>query len=196
MTVRLLAAVLVVAPLAARADDKNAIDNPYKNVKVGDFATYKISTKAAGLDIGGTLTQTVTAKTEKEATVKASGKINFMGMDVAIPEQEQKIDLTKPFDPTQVGGGGGALPQGADFKVEKLKDGKEKLKVADKEYETTWVTYKMKGKAMGQEIDADGKVWIAKDVPMGMVKMEMNMTAAGQKIAVTMELSETGSKKQ
>ena len=54
------------------------------------------------------------AKTEKEATMKASGKISLAGMEVAIPEQESKVDLTKPFDPTQFGGGAGGLPPGVE----------------------------------------------------------------------------------
>jgi hypothetical protein len=112
-----------------------------------------------------------------------------------IPATEQKIDLTKPFDPTKVGGGGG-LPPGTDAKIEKLKDGKEKIKIAGKEYDATWTTYKMKAKAAGQEIDADLKVWMAKDIPMGMAKMEMKASFAGQEMNMTMELTESGNKKQ
>lgn len=192
MTLRLLAAALVVAaaPLAARAADD---EHPYKSVKVGDFVTYKLSMKVAGMDATGTLTQTVTAKTDKEATVKAAGKFNILGMDIDIPASENKIDLTKPFDPTQVNGG--ALPAGTDVKVEKLKEGKEKVKIGDKEYEAAWTTYKVKGKAMNQELDSEMKTWMAKNVPMGLVKMEMTATAAGQKITMTMEMSETGNKK-
>jgi hypothetical protein len=191
MTLRLLAAAAAIclAPLAARAADD---DNPYKNAKVGDYATYKVNTKVAGNNVGGTVTQTVTAKSEKEATVKATGKFNVMGMDIDIPATEQKIDLTKPYDPTKVGAG---LPAGTDIKVEKGKEGKEKLKIGGKEYETTWTTYTVKGKAMGQDVDAEMKAWMSKDVSMGMVKMEMTASAAGQKIEMTMELTETGNKK-
>ena len=100
----MLAAVLAVAlaPVAARAADD---DNPYKNAKVGDYATYKMTTKVAGFDVAGTMTQTVTAKNDKEATVKVTGP-DVNGMD--LPAQEQTIDLTKPFDPTKASG----LPAG------------------------------------------------------------------------------------
>jgi hypothetical protein len=195
MSLRLLAAAAAVclAPLAARAADD---EHPYKNVKVGDFATYKMDTKvpALNLTIGGSMTQTVTAKDDKEATVKGSGKVSFNGKDMEIPGTEQKIDLTKPFDPTKIGGG--PLGAGIEGKVEKLKDGKEKIKVAGKEYEATWTTYKMKAKAMGQDIEADLKVWMAKDIPMGMAKLEMTAKAAGQDMVMTLELTETGNKKQ
>ena len=191
MSPRLLAAAFAVclAPLAAAAQD----ENPYKNAKVGDFATYKMETKVAGFTVAGTMTQTVTAKNDKEATVKGSGKISLNGKDMDIPATEQKIDLTKPYDPTKLGGGGG-LPPGTEAKLDKLKDGKEKIKVAGKEYETTWTTYKMKAKAGGMDIDADLKVWMSKDIPMGMAKMEMKAEFAGQAMNMTMELTETGNK--
>ena len=192
MTVRLLAATLVIccAPLAARAADED--NNPYKNAKVGDYATYDMSTKLAGFAIKGTVTQTVTAKSDKEATVKVTGKIDFNGKEMDIPAQEQKIDLTKPYDPTKVGN----LPGGADAKVEKGKEGKEKIKVNGKEYDATWTSYKVKAKAMGQEIDADVKVWTAKAVPGGMIKMTMTAAIAGQDMEMTMELKDTGNKKE
>jgi hypothetical protein len=193
MSLRLFAAATAVclAPLAARAADD---ENPYKNAKVGDFATYKMETKVAGFTVAGNMTQKVTAKNDKEATVEGSGKISLNGKDMDIPATKQTIDLTKPYDPTKVGGGGG-LPPGTDAKIEKLKDGKEKIKVGGKEYECTWTTYKMKAKAAGQEIDADLKVWMSKDIPLGMAKMEMKADFAGQAMNMTMELTESGNKK-
>lgn len=188
MTSRLLAAALTVGILSSvtyAADD----ENPYKNAKVGDYATYKLTMKVAGKDVTGTVTQTVTARSDKEVTVKVTGKI----ADTDIPTQEQKIDLTKPFNPGQAGPGG--LPPGVDLKVEKLKEGKEKIKVGGKEYESNWTTYKVKGKAMGIDIDMDSKVWVAKDVPMGVAKMDMTTSVAGMTIEMSMELTETGKKK-
>jgi hypothetical protein len=194
MTVRLLAAALAVccAPLAARAADE---DNPYKNAKVGDYATYKMNMKVATFAIAGTTTQSVTAKSDKEATVKTTGSFEIMGMKQDIPEQTQTIDLTKPFDPTKVGGGGG-LPPGTDVKVEKGKEGKEKVKVGGKEYECTWTAYTVKGKANGQEITADVKAWMSKDLPLGMVKMEMTADIAKMKMEMTMELEKAGNNKK
>src|SRR5262245_18327158 len=188
MRVRLFAVVLAIAlaPLAARSADD---ENPYKNVKVGDYATYKLTTKVAGFDVAGTITQSITEKTDKIAKVKIVTTIN--GMEVPLPEQT--VDLTKPYDPTK---GGGAFPGGGDATAEKVKDGKEKIKVGGKEYDTTWTTYKVKVKAMGQDIAGDMKVWMAKDVPMGVVKIETTMDVMKMKIEMTMELSETGNKKQ
>lgn len=187
MKTRLLAALLALtaAPFAARAADP---EHPYKNSKVGDFVTYKMSMNVAGMDLTGTVTSTVTAKSDKEVTVKASG--NVAGQN--IPETEQKIDLTKPFDPTKLGGAGAA---GKDAKVEKLKDGKEKVKVGDKTYDATWTTYKMKTKAQMQEVEADLKVWTAKDVPGGMVKMETTSKVGPIEMKMTMELEKSGNDK-
>jgi len=169
----------------ARAADE---ENPYKKAKEGDYATYKMTTKLAmGLNLEGTITQTVVAKTDKEVEIEVSGKV--MGMD--IPVQKQKIDITKPFDPTKAGAN---VPAGAQVNVEKLKEGKEKLKVGTKEYETKWETYKMKMKAGGMDIEADMKVWQTPDLTIPMVKMEMNMEVSGQKMEMQMEMTESGNK--
>jgi hypothetical protein len=186
MKLHLLASafVLVLAPLASRAADE---ENPYKNAKVGDFAKYKLTVSVAGQNVEGDLTQTVTAKSDKEVTLKVTGKVN--GMDV--PAQDQKIDLTKPFDPTKLG----QQPGGSDMKVEKGKEGTEKIKLNDKEYETKWTNYKVTGKANGLEIDSDMKVWLSKDLPGVLAKMESTMSVAGMKMVMKMELTETGNKK-
>ena len=190
MTYRVLAAVLALsaAAVTVRAADD---DNPYKSAKVGDFATYTMTTKVAGFAVNGTLTHSVTAKTDKEATVKMTGTVEFGGNKMDIPAQEQKIDLTKPYDPTKAAN----LPAGTDAKVEKVKEGKEKIKVGGKEYETTWTTYTVKAKVGDKDVDADVKSWMAKDVPTGMVKMTMSADIGGQKMEMTMELKESGNKK-
>lgn len=181
---RVLAALFaLLAPVAVTAADD---DNPYKNTKVGDYATYKMDLKFGDLAIPGTMTATVTAKTEKEATITVTGKINNMD----IPPQEQKIDLTKPYDPTKFAN----LPGGGEAKVEKLKDGKEKVKAGGKEYDAEWTTYKVAAKAQGADIAANIKVWMAKEVTLGMLKMEMTAELAGQKLALTMNVTETGNK--
>jgi hypothetical protein len=186
MFLRLFGVVLLAgaAPVVARAADE---ENPYKNVKVGDYAVYKMTTKVAGFDVAGTMTQSVVEKSDKEAKIKVVANIN--GMD--LPAQEQVIDLTKPYDRTKVGG----LPGGGEAKVEKGKEGKEKIKVGNKEYEATWTSYKVKANAMGQDISADVKTWMSKDVPMGMVKMQLTMDVMNMKVEMTMELTESGNKK-
>ncbi len=186
---RLLAPVLVVVcavPLWA------ADDNPYKNARVGDYATFKIKTEVAGLSMTGEMTQTVTKRTDKEATVQISGYITFMGNKQQIPPQEQKIDITQPYDPTKAPG---QLPPGTEMKVEKGKEGKEKLMLGQKTYTCTWTEYKASTTINGMEFSFDVKVWMSQDVPMGMVKMQMTGMPGGQKMTMSMELEETGNRK-
>jgi hypothetical protein len=186
MIVRLVAAALAVTlgALAVRAQD-----HPYKNVKVDDYATYKINVTVGTLNLQGLTTQTILSKNDKEAKVKVVA--NFSGMDT--PPQEQLIDLTKPYDPTKVG----PLGAGTEAKIEKLKDSKEKVKIGkdNKEYECTLTVYKLKAKTAGQEIDGEVKVWESKDVAMGLVKMEMTGKVATMDTKMTMELIEFGNKK-
>jgi hypothetical protein len=186
MLFRSLAAALAlaVAPLGAFAADE---ENPYKNAKVGDFVKYNVKFSAGPIAQEGTITQTVTAKSDKEVTVKITGKLG----ETTLPEQEQKIDLTKPFDPTKAG----SIPGGGDAKIEKQKEGKEKVKVGNKEYDTAWTTYKFTAKVMGFDIDGDIKSWTSKEVPAGMVKMDMTANFAKNEMKMTMELAETGNKK-
>ena len=183
----IVAMSLCFAPVTLFAAD-NEDFHPYKNVKVGDFATYKINVKVGqSLNVTGTSTQSVTAKSDKEATIKVSGSVN--GSD--IPTQTQTIDLTKPYDPTKVG----ALPPGFEGSVKKLKDGKEKVKLGTKEYDTNWQTFEVTAKAGGMDIKANVKVWMSKDITLGVVKMEMTADVAAQKMEMTMETMETGNKK-
>jgi hypothetical protein len=179
---------LAVASIAARAADE---ENPYKNTKVGDYAVYTLTTKSAGITADGTATQTITAKSDKEATVKITIVVKVGDKEVKVPDQEVKIDLTKPYDPTQTAN----LPAGTEAKAEKDKEGKEKIKVAGKEYDATWTTYKTNVKAMGLEIKGETKVWTAKDVPLGVLKTVMTSDFGGQKSEVTIELKESGNKK-
>jgi hypothetical protein len=182
---RLIAAAcftLIVAPFAATAAD---VENPYRNAKVGDTLTYKMAIKSAVGNFDGSMTQTITEKSDKEATVKVVTKM--LGKEQ--PAKEQKIDLTKDYDPTA------SATQGA--KAEKLKDGKEKVKIGDKEYDCTWITYKVDPGAnvpKGFGGESELKVWLCKDVP-GMVKMTVNTKAMNNATNVTVELTEFVNKK-
>ena len=185
MTFRSFVALLTVTALAltARAADD---DNPYKTAKVGDYAKYTIKAKVGFLPLDGTVMQTVTEKSDKEATLKVV--LSAGGTDTPF---DQKIDLTKPLDPTK----GIALPGFGDAKLEKLKDGKEKIKVGTKEYDAEWTTYKLKVVSKGTETEGDLKMWVVQDVPVKMVKMNVSITLGRNDVQVAMELLEFGNKK-
>jgi hypothetical protein len=199
MTARLLAVllalVLVPAARSAPAPKSSGEDDvPYKSAKVGDFATYKMTTKVAGIGVDGEVTQTVSAKSDKEMTIKTATKLAAGGMDVPTSEQEGTIDLTKPFDPIKSGFMGQGAAAGAAPTCEKLEEGKEKLNVAGKEYEATWTTYKVKVNAGAQQFEADVKIWSSTKFSFYMLKTEMTADIGGMKMEMTMELSEVGTK--
>src|SRR6476469_9359459 len=116
---RLLSVALVVclAPVVHGAD----MENPFKKAKKGDYAEYKMTTSTMGLNIDGNIKQTVVDKDDTEATIEVTGEVSFMGNKMAIPAQKQKIDLTKPYDPTATAN----LPKGSEATVEKDGEGKE-----------------------------------------------------------------------
>ena len=188
MKSRLIAALaLAVGAVALAADEPN----PYAKAKVGDYATYKTSTKVGGIAVDGTLTQQVTAVTDKEVTIAVTGKVN--NQDITNPV-EYKIDLTKPFDPTKASG---PLPPGTEMQVEKVKEDKErveKVKVGDKSYDARVETYKTKVKAGGMEFESRIKAWVVKDLPVPMAKMELIADVDMQRLEVTMDLTEAGNK--
>lgn len=182
MTFRAFVALAIVtAPLAARAADE---DNPYKSAKVGDFAKYAVKGKLGFLPLDGVVTQTVTAKSDTEATLK----VVLTAGGVETPFPEQKIDLSKPLDPTK----GFALPKFGSVKLEKLKTGTEKIKVGGKEYETEWTTYKLKVAHKGVESEGDLKMWASPDVPTRMVKMTLAITVDKNDVKLAAELTEFG----
>jgi hypothetical protein len=180
----LLTAFLLLG-LAASASGQDA-ENPFKKANVGDWAEYKMKASFAGKDLDGKMKTTVTAKNDKEATVKTVATI--MGMET--PAQEAKIDLTKPYDPLT-----SVTPKDAEIKVEKTGDGKEKIKVGGKEYDCTWMTIKFTGKAAGMPFEGQAKVWTAKDVPLGgTVKMDMTQKQMGLEVKMALELTGSGGK--
>lgn len=187
MKMRLLAAVLAVAAVPFAAVAADTVENPYKSVKVGDTASYKMAMKFGPLAFDGTTTQTVTAKTDKEATVKTATKIS----GVESKDTEEKIDLTKPWDPTKSAN----LPAGAKATSKKLEDGEETVKAAGKEYKCKWETHQVTVEVMGQKMDMKMKVWQSKDFVLNMVKMEMTGDLSGQKMEMKLDLEDSGTKK-
>ena len=173
--------VVVAAPFAAHGADD---DNPFRKAKVGDFATYKLTGSGAAAS-EGMATRTVTAKDDKTVTIRTVVKAN--GKDVAVPDE--KVDLTRPYDPLIV-----PVLGGAPVKVEKIKEGTEKVKAGGREYDARWTTYKVIGRLNGLEITGEVKVWLSKDVPLALIKLQTAADVAGKKLETVHELMETGGK--
>ena len=174
-----VASVAVALVLSARAPGQEKAGNQYKDAKVGDYVTYKMTMTRMGKDHEATMKETVTAKTDKEVTVKS----------VTTPSKGErkphKIDLTKPYDPVA-----DFLGEDKDAKFAKSGAGEEKVKVGDKTYECHWIA----GKVTFGDIkaDMDVKMWYSKSVPLsGMVKME----AKGDQVNMRFELTGSGHEK-
>jgi len=172
-------AVGLVFSAAARGQEK--AENPFKNAKVGDYLTYKMTMSLMGKDHEATMKETVVAKTDKEVTLKS----------VTTPSkgenEAQKIDLTKPYDPVVV-----FMGHDKDAKFAKTGEGEEKIKVGDKTYECHWVAGKATSSFGEDKVEADVKLWYSKSVPLsGMVKME----GKGDKFHMRVEVTGWGHEK-
>jgi hypothetical protein len=181
MRTKVLALFLAAICLAVRAED----ENPYKKANVGDWVEFKSSTVMPQMKMESKMKQTVTAKTEKEVTVKMDMEMPNM----PVQSNEMKIDLTTKYDPTTAG-----MPPGAKVpKIEKLAEGDETLNIGGKEYKSHWVSQKMETDMGGAKMESQMKTWTSKDAPLtGMVRMETKMTGA-MAMTTTMELTGSGS---
>lgn len=180
MKLRLLLVVLAVGftSQVGRVEEKG--DNPFRKAKVGDYVTYKMTTKIMDKAIDGTMKQIVTAKSDREATLKTTATI--LGMEASA--QEEKIDLTKPYDPAKA-----ALSGSEKGKFDKTGEGKEKVKLGDKTYDCTYLKGKVTAEGGGLKIESEVKMWFSSAVPLGgLVKMEMKSNLAN----ITMEFAGSG----
>jgi hypothetical protein len=186
MSLRLLIVlVFALTPLAARAADD---EHPFKNAKVGDFAKYDTRIKTATLDVKLVRVQTVTAVGDNTVSLRTVSEIN--GKETPNKKGDQKIDLTKPFDPA-----GESSPTGAAIKWEKLKEGKQKVKIGGKEYDCTWTSYKPVAAAKPDApVEGELRVWMSKEVPF-VVKRALQVKIGAEEIVYTTDLIEFGTKK-
>ena len=175
-------ALIIGSPIVARAAED---DSPFKKVKEGDWARFTMTMVIGDFRVAGEFRKTVTAKSDKEVTIKTTMTLN--GAE-SIPTEE-KIGLTKPYYPTKLLG----LKE-SEAKIEKVGDGKEKVKIGTKEYDCTLIKMKTKSNSGGKEITSDVKLWTSKDAPLGgMVKLEV-LGERGAPANTWLEFKESGSK--
>jgi hypothetical protein len=176
----ILAAALLVCfvPAVQGADD----ENPFRKSKVGDWVEYKMT----GPNMEGKTKMTIVAKDDKELTYEVAGSFSYMGNQMVAPIQTLKIDLTKSYDPVVA-----ADVKANGITVEKEGEGKEKVKIGDKEYDTKWTKTKATSTVGGVTVVTNTKVWISKDIPLsGLVRMESTVAA----ITTKLDLIGSGSK--
>jgi hypothetical protein len=178
MRLHLVSLVFVVCalPLISPAGEK--ADHPLKKAKIGDYAVYTNTASENGKDSESvTVKKTVVARSDKDVTVR----VEITAGGKTVQKNDNKIDLTKPYDPI-------AEMTAPGQKWEKIANGKEKIKIGAKSYDCTWIS----GKGTdAKKIEYEFKIWTDMSVPFGVVKMETK--AADFKLRH--ELIESGSAK-
>jgi hypothetical protein len=172
--------VAAAATLVAAAQERTPA-----TVKVGDWVSYKMS---AGPIANLTMKMTVTAKDDKEATLRVDTKFG----DKDLPGKEQKIPLDQLTDPTKGFAGPSGPPTGrVQPKVEskKVEEADDTITVDGKKYECKRIKLKNTIDFAGKTIESVSTVWVSRDVPLsGMVKMESEVMG----VKTVMELSGSG----
>lgn len=176
---RKLAAFIVAATLglalSARAGEENAL----AKASVGDWVRYKttmtmkanipnLPADAPAMTNEGTLFTTITAKDDKQATLKSVAKMTNNGQTMEMPS-ENTIPLDKAFDPSDEYTK--SLPPGITAK--EVKSEKQKQTVGGKELDCDYREFEL-------TLAEDGgngtmKVWTAQALPFRVVKVEMTL---------------------
>lgn len=174
-TVAVTAALLLVASVSFAAEG----ENPFKNAKVGDWVSYTTTSKMAGMEMQMEMKQTVSKKTDEEATIDVSTKVH--GQDI---KSSFTVKLNEKYDPRKM------QMAGAEVEVKELGTGEEELDINGKKIKTKWAQYETTGKANGQPFNSKGKSWVSTEVPLGgMVKSETELKGMG---LTTMVLKDFG----
>lgn len=129
-------------------------ENPFKDVRVGDWAEYRIESNTNGLEKVTTVKNTITEVTPDSITLNITG----VGLD-----KFEVLDR-KDYNPYRV--------PGAEPTVRELGTGSEKIKVGGQEYDCKW--YEVEITTGGSGAPWTYKEWVSKTVPLaGKVKSEM-----------------------
>jgi len=161
------------------------VDNPFKKAKVGQWAEYSAA-------IGGqtmTLRQTVTAKTDKVATLKSEVRFG----PNALGASEQKIPLDKPMDFAQIQRAAAGPQAQGKADVKEIERGQETIEVAGKKYPCTWIKYETKLEFSGQKVESTFVIWASPEAPLsGLVRLQVENKLMQQNLVF--ELSGSGGK--
>jgi hypothetical protein len=169
----------LVAPSALVAQ---AQENPYKKAAKGDWVSFEVKIAAGGQPRISTMKQTLTEKTDKEATVATE----VLTGDQSIHMPDQKIPLDKSFDVTKL-----FKPQGVgEVEIQKLEEADESVTVGGKTYPCKRIKVKVILKEHKKETIT--MVWVSPEAPLsGLVKTQTEFLGR----TITQELKETGKAK-
>lgn len=175
--------MVLVAFWLPAAPDK--VDNKeykaWSDASVGAWCKFKMVTEASGTKTEMEMTHLVVEKTDEKVVLETATVMVIAGAKTELPAQKREI-------PAKVD-----KPKGeAEGKKPETKEGDEEIEVGEKKFKCHWVetTTDMEG------MKSISKIWHCKDVPGGVVKMEM--TSLGKDGAVmsksTTVLAEHGTK--
>jgi len=129
-------------------------ENPFRDVRVGDWAEFRIESNTNGLEKVTTVKNTITEVAADSVTLNITG----VGLD------KYEVLDRKDYNPYRV--------PGAEVSVRELGTGSEKIKVAGQEYDCTWYEVEITTGSGGAPWTY--KEWVSKSVPLaGKVKSEM-----------------------
>jgi hypothetical protein len=158
-------------------------ENPFRKAMVGDWVEYKL----VGDQMTGTLRYTVVAKDDKEASYEFITTFTILGEETVAPSQITKVDLTKPYDSLTL-----AIQGIPGTKMEKQGEGKEKIKIGGKVYDTRWIKAKLRNTNDDQLPITTAKIWLTPEVPVfGLLKMDLSSESSPSS---TLEIVGSGSK--
>ena len=184
--------------LASMPHNTMPIGNPFlnaKDVKVGDYVTFKATRKGGTASPGWprvtTIKVAVVARDDKTVTLRTT---NLLGLNLP-----WKADVTKPYD---VVAGMKLNDQNLNFQwsepYQKTGEGKESVNVGDKSYDCTWVKTTAKtgflvSLGLGGKYTADMKVWASASAPFaGIVKQTSTLEYKGGTAEATLEITGWG----
>lgn len=144
-------AVMVWAALACQ---ENPQFESWKSFKPGSWVKHRMKMNAGGQEIESETTTTLLEQTAEKIVLEVKNKMTMGGQTMELPAQKQEV--TPTADKAKQG----------DIK----KVGDEKVEAAGKTYACT--VYTTEVTESGQKMN--GKLWISKDVPGGMVKGEFS----------------------
>lgn len=146
------------------------------SARVGDWVEYRMTTQTEDNKFETVFRKEVTAKT----AIEVMFKITLIGLGAGAPPQEFKIDLRQENNPALIPG----LRAGGDFVMEKIGEGKERVKISmsgtNVEYECRWQSQKIRAKARGEDGAVYQTIWKSNDALLdGTIRSEYT-TAPGQ----------------
>ena len=135
----------------------------WSGCKPGSWVKMRMEFEAGGQKIEGEMTHKLLELKDEMAVVEVTGKSKVGGQEIAVPAQKQEIKAKEPADKTKI-----------------EKEGDEEIEVAGKKLKCHWYEYSSKA----GDKESKGKAWMSKEIPGGMAKGEI-MMSAGKPMTMT-----------